>query len=56
MEARRRSNNRVVVPTRQATQADGIGSLESILGLLKSVKIRALDMCKVLGVELSQCL
>jgi hypothetical protein len=28
--------NRVVVPARQATQPAGIGSLESILGLLKS--------------------
>jgi hypothetical protein len=28
--------NRVVVPARQATQPGGIGSLESILGLLKS--------------------
>ncbi len=33
--------NRVVVPARQATQPGGIGSLESILGLLKSLKIRA---------------
>jgi hypothetical protein len=32
---------RVVVPVRQATQPDGIGSLKSILGLLKSLKIRA---------------
>ncbi len=32
--------NRVVVPTRQATYADGIDSLESILGLIKSLKIR----------------
>jgi hypothetical protein len=30
--------NRVVVPARQATQSGGIGSLESILGLLKSKK------------------
>ncbi len=28
---------------RQATEPGGIGSLESILGLLKSLKIRALD-------------
>ncbi len=35
------SRNRVVVPARQATQPGGIGSLESILGLLKSLKIRA---------------
>ncbi len=34
--------NRVVVPASQATQPGGIGSLESILGLLKSLKIRAL--------------
>jgi hypothetical protein len=32
--------NRVVVPARQATQPGGIGSLESILRLLKSLKIR----------------
>jgi hypothetical protein len=31
----------VVVPARQATQPGGIGSLESIHGLLKSLKIRA---------------
>jgi hypothetical protein len=31
----------VVVPARQATQPGGIGSLESILGFLKSLKIRA---------------
>jgi hypothetical protein len=31
----------VVVPARRATQPGGIGSLESILGLLKSLKIRA---------------
>jgi hypothetical protein len=29
------SRNRVVVPARQATKHGGIGSLESILGLLK---------------------
>jgi hypothetical protein len=34
--------NRVVVPARQATPPGGIGSLDSILGLLKSLKIRAL--------------
>ncbi len=33
----------VVVPARQATQPGGIGSLESILGLFRSLKIRALD-------------
>jgi hypothetical protein len=32
----------VVVPARQATQPGGIGCLESIHGLLKSLKIRAL--------------
>jgi hypothetical protein len=36
------ARNRVVVLARQATQPDGIGSLESILGLLESLKIRAL--------------
>ncbi len=30
------------IPARQATQPGGIGSLESILGLLKSLKIQAL--------------
>ncbi len=35
------SKNWVVVPARQATQPDGTGSLESILGLLKSFKICA---------------
>ncbi len=38
------SRNRVVVPARQATQLGGIGSLESILWLLKSLKIRALTI------------
>jgi hypothetical protein len=37
------SRNRVVVPARQPTQLGGIGSLESILVLLKSLKIRALQ-------------
>jgi hypothetical protein len=32
-----------VVPARQAIRAGGIGSLESILGLLKSLKIWAQD-------------
>ncbi len=36
-----RNKNRVVVLARQATKPGGIGSLESILGLLKSLKIRA---------------
>ncbi len=42
-EGYERSRNRVVVPARQATQPVGIGSLESILGLLKNLKIRALS-------------
>jgi hypothetical protein len=33
-----------VVPVRQTTYADGIDSLESILGPLKSLKIRALSI------------
>ncbi len=37
--------NRVVVPARQSTQAGRIDSLELILGLLKTFKIRALEMC-----------
>ncbi len=37
--------NRVVVPARQATQAGRIDSLELILGLLKTFKIRPLAMC-----------
>jgi len=41
MGARKPSRDKVVVSTRQATQPGGIGSLESILGLLKSLKIRA---------------
>jgi len=40
------SRKRVVVPARQATQVGGIEALESILGLLKSLKIRAL-VCNV---------
>ncbi len=32
--------NRVVIPVHQATQLGGIGFLESILVLLKSLKIR----------------
>jgi hypothetical protein len=36
------SRNMVVVQARQTTQPGGIGSLESILGLRKSLKIRAL--------------
>jgi hypothetical protein len=36
------SMNRVIVPARQETQPGGIDPSESILGLLKSLKIRAL--------------
>jgi len=42
MGARNRVGIGFFVPARQATQPGGIGSLESILGLLKSLKIRAL--------------
>jgi hypothetical protein len=38
------------LPARQATQTGGIGSLESILGLLKSLKIRAQYISTVAGV------
>jgi hypothetical protein len=38
------SKNRVVAQARQATWAGGIDSLELILGLLKSLKIRALSV------------
>ncbi len=41
MGAREASKNRVVVQARQATKAGGIDFLESILGLLKSLIIRA---------------
>jgi hypothetical protein len=34
--------NMVIVLARQNTQSDGIGSFESVLGLLKNFKIRAL--------------
>ncbi len=37
------ARNKVVVQARQATYAGGIYSLEWILGLFKSLKIRALD-------------
>ncbi len=37
------SRNRVIVPARKATQPGTIGSLKSILGVLKSLKIRALE-------------
>jgi hypothetical protein len=36
-----RIQKRVVVQARQATQPGGIGSLESILGLLQSLKLGA---------------
>ena len=35
------SRNKVVVPARQATRADGIDALESILGRLKNLKNQA---------------
>jgi hypothetical protein len=41
MGARYQVGKGVVVPVRQATQPGGNGSLESIFGLLKSLKIRA---------------
>jgi hypothetical protein len=34
----------VVIPARSATKAGGIDSLESIPGILKSLKIRALNL------------
>ncbi len=40
--ARNRVGSRVIVPTRQGTKNGGINSLESILGLPRSLKIRAL--------------
>jgi hypothetical protein len=40
--ARNQVRNKVVVSARQAPQSGGIGSLEPILGLLKSLKNRAL--------------
>ncbi len=36
--------NRVVIPARQATHPGRIDSLESTLGLIKSLEIRALDL------------
>ncbi len=36
------SRNKLIIPARQATYAGGIDSLESILGFIKSLKIRAL--------------
>ncbi len=44
------SRNTVFVPARQATQPSGIGSLESILGLLISLKIRAQFSLQHVGV------
>jgi hypothetical protein len=41
--------NRVAVPARQATQPGVIGSLESILGLHKSLLIRARLQCEGRG-------
>jgi hypothetical protein len=38
MGGQKPSRNRVIVPARQATQHGGIGSSESILGLLKTLK------------------
>jgi hypothetical protein len=38
------SSNRVVVPARQATQAGGLDTLESIPGFFKSLKIAPLDV------------
>jgi hypothetical protein len=43
--------NRVVEPALQATQPGGTGSLESILELLKSLKIRALDFAEAVRHE-----
>jgi hypothetical protein len=37
-----RNRNSIVVLDRQATQSGGIGSLELVLGLLKSLQILAL--------------
>ncbi len=44
MGDKEQSRNRVVVPACQATQAGGNDSVESILGLLNSLKIRALKL------------
>jgi len=43
---------RVFVPVRQATWAGGISSLESIPGLLKSLKIPAQDLENVSPIDL----
>jgi hypothetical protein len=39
--------NRVAVPARQATKADGIDSLESLPGLLNSLKIPSQSTSRV---------
>jgi hypothetical protein len=39
---------KIPAPTRQATQPGRIGSLESILGRLKILKIRALFFCEAI--------
>jgi hypothetical protein len=41
----------VIVPARQATQAGGIHSLESILGLHKRLKIRARVKARIIKPE-----
>ncbi len=41
MGAGKQEKHGVVAPARQATKAGGIDFLESILGLLKSLQIRA---------------
>jgi hypothetical protein len=48
---------RVVLSARQTTQCGGIGSLESILGLLISLKIRALseDLRYLYNEDYHQC-
>jgi hypothetical protein len=44
MGARNRVGIELSYRPRQAAQPGGIGSLESIIGLLKSLKIRALNL------------
>ncbi len=46
--------NRVIVPARQATQAGGIHSLESIPGLHKRLKIRAKETTKTVATSTVQ--
>ncbi len=43
----------VVVPARQATYAGGIDSFKSILALLKSLKIRALENFCLLDIAIT---